>query len=119
MEIPVDSSMEFAQAFIDENWIGLVALILLNVVNPAYHIFKNKPEDFWSFLKSTNFWSNVAALAITVMVFFGIGIPQGTGQIIIDAIVDGDINGLVLIVFTNVVNPLYHFFMKKKAKDSE
>lgn len=114
VEIPVDSPENLAQAFVEHNWAEFVGLILVNLANPIYHIFKKKPDNFWSFLKSVNFWVNVMTLGISVAVFFGIQIPENTGRAIIDLITSGDINSLVLLVFTNIVNPIYHFFKSKQ-----
>jgi hypothetical protein len=112
-QIPDGTADQLIDAIFNENWTLIGVLVITNLANPIYHIWKNKPEDFWSFLKSANFWTNVVSLVLMLFILNGAQIPEGTSQEVVDTIFTKNWLAFGIIILTNIANPIYQIFKNK------
>jgi len=85
------------------------AIVFSNMVVPVFHIIKSKPQNFWSFLSSNNFWVQFTAFALGLGVMFGIGFDVDASGAIVDAVAMKDWAALLGIIFPAVLNPLIRY----------
>ncbi|MCB0707418.1 MAG: hypothetical protein KDC34_19010 [Saprospiraceae bacterium] len=68
------------------------------------------------FLTSSNFWNNLIATVLAVLITYGINIPPDAPQAVIDALFAADWLAAAIALY-NLGNILYHIF--KGSKDSK
>lgn len=93
---------------------NLLALFLVNFLNPIMKIVRGEVGWSWNFLKSKNFWFQAATALIVGLTMFGIVFPEGAAAAIIDAIFTGDSQAIMVAFVVNIINPIWHFFTKQK-----
>lgn len=113
--IPPDTAGELVTTFDAGNWGLLLTMLFINVINPIIKIFKNKVDDFWSFLRSKNFWINVITLVLSIFILNGVEIPAGTPTDVAMEVWNKNWFGLITLIGVNIFNPIYHFFKKKPS----
>jgi len=93
----------------------ILSILLLNFLNPIMKIIQKQVEWSWDFLRSPNFWTQVATTLLIGITMFGIAFPDGAAADLVDAIFGGEFQVIAIALIINVLNPLWHFFFDKKT----
>ena len=95
--------------------ITAMIMIVVNLVNKIIHIWEPEKikEEFWAFLKSTNFYTNLITLLIGIVIFYGAAVPDNAVSELVDSILGGDLGLILSAVAINIINPIYHLLFKK------
>lgn len=112
---PANITLDLANTLSSTGWVAVVGLVIVNIVSPLYHAFKDKTFSFKGILSSSNFWIQAGTLAASLIVLLGITFPTGTVEQIVGAVYAKDWAGLAIVLFTNVLNPLIRWFKDKVA----
>lgn len=112
---PATITTDLANTLSSTGWVAVVGLVILNIVSPLYHAFKDKTFSLKGILSSSNFWVQAGTLASSLIVLLGIALPTGTAEQIVGAVYAKDWAGLAIVLFTNVLNPLIRWFKDKVA----
>ncbi|MEO1628098.1 MAG: hypothetical protein AAFV25_23315 [Bacteroidota bacterium] len=102
---------------INENWGALVIMATLQLLNPVIHWIKQlkkDPSQFWQFLKSINWWTNVATIVSMYAIYKGVQIPEDAGEQVVRSIFEQRWEDLLKLLAINVLNPLIQLFIKRK-----
>lgn len=116
--VPSDTATDVVDAIFSFNPVVIGALLLSNIALPIYKTIKNKTGDWRASLFSTNFWGQVVTAALWVLIFYGVSIPDYTGDGLVQSAFNKKIVDFVGILFINVVLPILHVFVKPQIAAS-
>lgn len=116
-----DVSPGAAETIIDTifsgNLTAILMAVIVNLVNPITKIIANAKAkgglDF-GFVRSLNFWTQFGTVVFMMLGTIGLVFPENAVSDLIGAIENGDVGLILLALVGNVINPILHFFKKKK-----
>lgn len=91
---------------------AMLGIVSVNAYNTNVKIFKPKNDPFWSFLGSSNFWTNLLSIIFSAVAFFGISIPEETASELWQLIEGREWGFIIALIGTNIINPILHIFQK-------
>lgn len=91
----------------------ILGVLIANLLNPIMKIISNAQQWDWGFVKSQNFWVQVATLLLAAIAIMGVQFPDGAAARIVNTIFGGEFGAILVAIVINFVNPLYYFFFKK------
>lgn len=91
----------------------IAALFLVNFLNPILKLVQKTAQWTWGFLRSPNFWTQLATVVLVALSGLGIVFPDGAASGVVDAIFTGEFQAIGIALVVNVFNPLYHFFFDR------
>lgn len=97
----------------------IVSLVLVNFLNPIMKIVTKTASWSWDFLKSPNFWTQVATVVLVGLSLLGILFPEGAAANIVQAIFGKEFLAIAVALVINLINPLYHFIFDRKKVEGE
>lgn len=107
---PATITGDFSTTLSSTGWIAAVGILAINVISPIYHAFLKGSFSLNGVFSSSNFWIQVGSLAASALVLVGLAFPAGTVEEIVGAVYAKDWSALLVILFSNVLNPLIRFF---------
>ena len=113
---PQSISTDIVNTLSQSGYIAVAGIVLLNVANPIYYAFIKNSFNFKAILSSSNFWIQAGTLGVSLLVLLGLVIPDGTVEQVVGAIYANDYSGLVVVMFTNIVNPVIRWLKNRNQK---
>lgn len=113
---PEGVSGEIYDSILTGNVGSLLTVIFFNFVNPLIKIVRQKSWS-WDFIKSMNFWTQFATVGLIALTALGISFPDGAAKNVIESVFGGEFQTIAIAFVINVINPLYHFFLKQKEEE--
>jgi uncharacterized membrane protein len=98
---------------------AIVALIVMNFLNPIMKLATKAAKWDWGFLKSPNFWTQVLTVVLVLVAAYGIEFPENAAPALVTAYYSKQFSIIAMALVVNLINPLYHFFAKKKAANPQ
>ena len=95
---------------------AIFSVVLLNFLNPVMKLINKTAKWSWDFLKSVNFWTQLATVILVGLSLLGVVFPQGAAAGIVEAVFSGEANLIITAIAVNVINPLYHFIFDRGPK---
>lgn len=97
---------------------AILSLAVVNLINPIMKLASKSTTWDWGFTRSANFWTQVLTVILVLIAGFGIPFPENASADLIAAWATKEFSVVAIAIILNVVNPLYHFFVKKKLPES-
>lgn len=112
---PNSLSTEIVNTLDTSGIIAVSGLLILNVISPIYHAVIKNTFSLKGVFASSNFYIQAGTFAASALVLWGVELPSGTVEQIVGAIYAKDYAGLLIVLFTNLFNPLIRFLKDRKA----
>lgn len=108
---------ELVTAFSTSGVYALFGVFLTAVAMPVYNwVRKGQKVDFLrSVISDPNTVTYLVAALFSGLALLGINIPSGAAQNIVSAVFARDWSALVAIIFSAVLQPVWRFFVDRKA----
>jgi len=118
--LPINVKPEqIADVLLNRDLGAIIALIMMNFLNPIMKLATKAAKWDWGFVKSPNFWTQGLTVILVLISTFGIDFPNNAAPALITAYYSKQFTVIAMALLINVVNPIYHFVKGRQAKASE
>lgn len=110
---------QIADVLLNRDLGGIIALIVMNFLNPIMKLATKAAKWDWGFLKSPNFWTQGLTVILVLIATFGIDFPNNAAPALVTAYYSKQFTVIAMALLINIVNPVYHFIKDKQAKTTQ
>ena len=107
---------ELTDTILSRDVMGILAVLLVNGLNPILKILSKAQKWSWDFLRSPNFITQAFTVVLAALAFFGMGMPKEQGGVVAALLRDNDWLLLGGAITVHVGNSAWHFFFDRKPQ---
>ena len=110
---------QVADVLLNRDLGAIIALVVMNFLNPIMKLATKAAKWDWGFVKSPNFWTQGLTVVLVLIASFGIDFPKNAAPALVTAYYSKQFTVIAMALLINVVNPIYHFVKDRQAKANE
>ena len=116
--LPINVKPEqIADVVLSQDFGAIIALVVMNFLNPIMKLATKATKWDWGFLKSPNFWTQGLTVVLVIIAAFGIDFPNNAAPALVTAYYSKQFSIIAMAILINVVNPIYHFIKDARPKE--
>ncbi len=108
---------QIADTILNRDLGAILALVVMNFLNPIMKLATKAAKWDWGFVKSPNFWTQALTVVLVLVAVLGIEFPKNAAPELVAAYYSKQFSVIGMALLINVFNPIYHFIKNKQAKD--
>lgn len=110
---------QVADVLLNRDLGAIIALIVMNFLNPIMKLATKAAKWDWGFVKSPNFWTQGLTVVLVLIATFGIQFPDNAAPELITAYYSKQFSVIAMALLINVINPVYHFIKNRQGNKGE